>query len=1604
MTQPDPIQLDLDTGGYTQGLNQASAATDQFGNTLHTTYAAMTPMQRAMDLITPSRALLAGFAGLAANAANVQQALAPMAATARVTGANMATLSAGMRTLARDIPMGNAGARELVQQLTQLGLAARGSEMQVGQLGKVFGNLGGATNEGPAGLAAGFIQLNRAMGTGFDPGRMSKLSDSLTTVSAKSGASATGILQFAKSIAPMAQSTGIGETKVLGISAAFAKLGDDGLGAGNAFNKMLGDMNRSIREGSPDMASYAQIVGKTTGQFMALTKANPGEAIAQVFEGINRAGPNGPRMLEQLGLDGVRVQRSIQSVAGAGGIRQAMGISTGAYGSGSTAEAAKKAFDGLSDSGIRLRTVTEQLADAMGAPLLGAMTKFTDVLGAGVSPVAKVVGSGPVQELMKVAVAAAIPLILALKLAGPLGTAALGTQAATSGLARGALAGLQTGREAGAVGGRFTGSFIERARLGMTTSDNPAMDRANMAVFRGMQRLGSMMPGGGSGPGMFTQARNLGFAGTGAMMRMQAEQFRAARTGYAERSYVMRPYGQPYEDHARTVGGARAAVSTGLLTEEERRGIVAASRRELYNNVRSQSFGTGLGQTARGIGAMGYEGARFAGSGLSRLAQGAVGMLGTPMMALTAVMGGYQLYSHQKQMSEAQSEATRSNTSFIDDYRVAMGKATEATSTFAGRMKETAESIASGVTSMADALKITPEDVKAAGSVRGHPVQKFSGTHAGVAAQLRLQGNIAPDELTRISYDLINQYGREGAQSILDQVGTGGSQKPTDFAAAAKGIGQGKGAGGFRGFASKYLDIAGGLQDPGEHGSFDYTVSGLSKEQIKGADTIATAINETLGASADKFGQNWANSEARKNMDAAITGALEAGNTDLASQLVHSFQSMFAPNEGTFKISEDQLRKRGFSNIMSAHSQTFASNFAVSGTPVQETQHGYYDTRSQGSGLQALFSGTDPRYAAARGAVNTALTTGIENPADQARAIAAVTKAYTAAGGSLEGLADHAAGLVTVFDNAKDGGNRFAVALNQAAMAAIQSRPTVTTAGGMATTMGERYAHNAAITPTNENDAALRTQGIEGLRAIQEQTKAAMVARLTAQREYQVQSVRSQEDFTQQMTYSETDFQRQMLRNEHDFNRQRAIANRDYARNALHAEQDFQRQRQYAIEDGARAAYSAYQRIAVQQTWDAPNLIGNIEEQAQALQSQLENLATLRRGGASSTLIKLLDLNNPANAQQLASLVGDMANNPAVVQALNSSANKRQSLGQRLMGDPDNTALARQDKEFGISMARTREQFSTTMTDMATNQSTAIARATEDRNIAVGRMTEQNAKMIKRAGEDLARADQEIVGSLTKLSDALGSALKGNFVDFTKTTESSMDKWRELAGRFSGDWKDLVQGLTVNASVSFTATDASGATVDTGNGKNLTPLINASAAGSGGSDASGLSILDALTGGSGGTKTAPQVVNKPKKMAMHAMGGIFTHATHMSQFDTAGEAGPEALIPLNKNGAKMLEDIFGTVLRKGDPIGGGEIPNFRRGEPIHTEWLGQEQSRMMSTAGAATHVHYDSSTHYADHSQTIEQVTVISQDPDDMGKKLMAVKRRNNLTAAPQTR
>ena len=440
------IDYSLDPTGYLSGVGQVMAGNTGMQQSMSGVLTSSTMMQRAMSAITPARLGTAAITGFALAAASAQHSMAGLEAASTVTHVRVGKLASGIRQMARDMPIGG-GANELVTQFTKMGVASEGSEAKIIKLATASAKLGGATGESAAGLADGLTALSRITGnTNLDPKRYEALGDSLTTVALKSGASATGILNLSKNIAPMANAAGIGATGVLGISSAFARLGEDGIGASTTVNKMLGDMNRAVREGGPEIMAYSNIVGKTAQEFTALFKANPTEAITQVTEAIASAGSAGPRQLEQIGIEGVRGQRQLQGVMATGGMRPGIADAVAAYGSGSTGEAAKHAFGGLNDSLGSLRDASTQLASSLGSPLLAPLTAFSKGLTGATGFFAKIAESGTAQKTLSVVGGLAGAALLGKALVGAAATVGIGRQAVTSGVSRGAAAGMAGGR------------------------------------------------------------------------------------------------------------------------------------------------------------------------------------------------------------------------------------------------------------------------------------------------------------------------------------------------------------------------------------------------------------------------------------------------------------------------------------------------------------------------------------------------------------------------------------------------------------------------------------------------------------------------------------------------------------------------------------------------------------------------------------------------------------------------------------------------------------------------------------------------------------------------------------------------------------------------------------------------------------------------------------------------------------------------------------------------------------------------------------------------------------------------------------------------------
>lgn len=539
MAENIDLSLSLDTQAYVQGANAAVASTQQLAQAYVGLERQSTLLEKAMKTATPGRIVTAGFAGAVAAAAKWEQQLGSMQAVSKTTGQNMATLQKGMSELARQFPISNRGALEVVSTLQKIGLSGKDQTTVVRNLSKEFVNLGAATGQNAAMIGQQMVALNRAFGVADgNVAKFSKMGDTLTTVTAKIGGSASEIAAFGKQIAPMARSAGIGETAVLGISAAFSKMGEDGYAASNAMNRVLSDMNRSIRDGSGEMGTYANIVGKTREEFEALYKANPNQALSQVLNQLGGGGPGSERNLERIGLDGPRTARVLQGLSQQGGIESAVATALGTD-PGTTAAAGQAAMDGLIDEFERLGAASEQVAEAFGRPLLDAVTKITQITGAPMKAGAAVVGNDTVQALIGRVVpiaAAAATVWLTARAAGGLGmtSAVIRNIGFNNGIVRGAMEGFRAGTNGREVVGPVTNA-MNQGRLDNMGFYGAAATRAvntgrgfgeswqYMAALRANDRFDRLVNRGMSpreaqgivttpGPSIAERARNIGGA------------------------------------------------------------------------------------------------------------------------------------------------------------------------------------------------------------------------------------------------------------------------------------------------------------------------------------------------------------------------------------------------------------------------------------------------------------------------------------------------------------------------------------------------------------------------------------------------------------------------------------------------------------------------------------------------------------------------------------------------------------------------------------------------------------------------------------------------------------------------------------------------------------------------------------------------------------------------------------------------------------------------------------------------------------------------------------------------------------------------------------
>ena len=391
MAEETEVVLSANVTPYEQGVNSAIGTTNRM---LDSVVKLTTAIDGAFK--SAGRTMQIGGAGMLASitamglaAGRLDQQMGQLQASMTMISKSQSEYNLRMNDYSKTVSnlrgefgMTSREAIELSSQLNKLGQSSR----NVDQLAASFTKLSAISGESVTGLATAMTQLQRQMGT-QGVKQTEVFNKTLAELSQTAGVSATGILQFSQSIAPVAKVAGMVQKEIMGVSTAFLKSGQDGFAAANAFNKMLTDITRSVEYGSPELAAYANLIGVSVDQFKNMPRV---ESITQIFEAINKQGPQAIKTLERFGLDGVRSLKAIQGVAGAGGIRNAVATAMGGTSDLKFNDASSKALDGLNDQLKKMAENGKMIAEAFGSGVAPAMTAIAKAVNSILGPLTSV--------------------------------------------------------------------------------------------------------------------------------------------------------------------------------------------------------------------------------------------------------------------------------------------------------------------------------------------------------------------------------------------------------------------------------------------------------------------------------------------------------------------------------------------------------------------------------------------------------------------------------------------------------------------------------------------------------------------------------------------------------------------------------------------------------------------------------------------------------------------------------------------------------------------------------------------------------------------------------------------------------------------------------------------------------------------------------------------------------------------------------------------------------------------------------------------------------------------------------------------------------------
>lgn len=1429
-----------DNSQYVASLGEMITATANFGQASQTLAGNIAALGVASTKMVGSVAMgKQAFSNAQQMAAAYEQKLSALEARTVVAGKSFDKVGMQIRQMARDLPGGINMAVQQVDALQRMGVT---SEKALVPLARTMAKIGAANAEMGPQLTQSFAQLQRTFGT-LDPTATARFGDSLTRLSSKAGASATGISDFSNAIAPLGQTLGLTQTQVMGFAAGFAKSGQEGYLAANVFNRMLSDMERSAREGTGELQIYADTVGMTSKAFTSLVKSNPAEAVLGVFDAFSKGGADSLRTLERLGMDGPRTLKTITAVAQSGDLRKMVTEAASGFGDGSTQKGAETAFGGLNDEMSKSVETMQQLTEAAGRPLLNVMTELVKQANSVGGAFTNIVNNEWVQRITGVLMAAGGGLTAVKAIGG----AVLGVGASKS------LLGMVPEAGRAQIAGGLNWMGANRGKMAMGAGGmalaGAMMDNQQLAMLGGLGLLmTNVMPGGTVGKGLNMLRKGV-LAGSDAFYWQSADW---ANVGYRDILRGRTPYDnmpKPFLDAAeksgiragklgRMYGGDPKSIQQAM--EAAAKNMPAdlddVQQRAFYREQLRASQMAPQHQLRQGwLGRRGFFPAMAQGAAATAGSIGsAIGPALLPALGVGAVLGmgayGYAQWRDNRNYRDmALDESVSSARTAAERYGIQLKplytfteeveKATDAITTWAEALQISGDRATylneqyrtgAGKPSMVISDEATKDDIYAMVMARGAAqspqmmaqlindiaVQRGIGTANQIGARVgESRGNI-PSALGE-TMGLLTVDVERGWQSGLTSSYSGKKENIEEAAGVADqartileeafrtgGVNQ-------RGQVQKQLldEMKAQMLEDFKSGTYDEqmwtaALSGvLGEEDAQKFEQAMRAqykpVNPTSWMGVPYLIDRMGNPEVRN----FGTGR---GEQEIYDKIQKDIDQ---------KVTNEQLDQASkLQGVAGQDSATFllaAQRLGV--TPAELVDISRNGRKSEyidkiGKGV-APSQETVDRVLTQVGLSPTSVAQGVANmnPANQVFQFQAALKASQGQGGAVAERQRILANLLS--GEPMDQGTRESyqaqLQLLDQQLVPMQMGRTMTASQQrqMRGTMAKQQYALAIQRPDDAEAQARAGEAIAQMQQIEAEETQWLQNRARQTYDFQKSTNRAWEDYYLGVSRAQEDFQISSARAEEDYQIQRKRTLEEYNIGIQRQAEDHNVQMKRMAEDTAKGMVQPFQILQPQEVWSMGAMSSNIDQQTKFIERQLDTIDKLRKRGLSQQAIDTFDLANPANAQRVSWMENS---SKAEIRQANRAARRAGRAGEGVRDEQQSTR--RYEEDYEKSLRRSGEDLNRSLRNSEQDFRRSMDRSRQDFNRTMDRQARDMRKNMRRQLQDFRDMDLEFIGDKKKLMHNISKVVEGGSADWESTTGHAMEN---ISSKSADEWLNV---------------------------------------------------------------------------------------------------------------------------------------------------------------------------------------------------------------------